>query len=107
MEDVRARRLRALGRRDADRRLTRRVTPTCWCTTRRFSRRPNGASRFTPRSEEVFDVARAAAVRALVLNHLSIRYDAPTRYATLREQLAASGFARRLLAARRERRSSI
>jgi ribonuclease Z len=44
-------------------------------------------------SEEVFDLARTAAVRALVLNHLSVRYDRPQAQATLREQLLASGFA--------------
>jgi ribonuclease Z len=43
-------------------------------------------------SEEVFELARHAAVRALVLNHLSIRYDRQTALVTLREQLAASGY---------------
>jgi ribonuclease Z len=44
-------------------------------------------------SREVFDLARAAQVRTLILNHLSIRYDRATAIATLRTQLAASGFA--------------
>jgi ribonuclease Z len=44
-------------------------------------------------SEEVFEVARQAAVRALVLNHLSVRYERQTALVTLREQLAASGYA--------------
>lgn len=44
-------------------------------------------------AREVFDLARAANVRTLILNHLSIRYERPTAIATLRTQLAASGFA--------------
>lgn len=44
-------------------------------------------------SREVFDLARAADVRMLVLNHLSIRYDRQAAIATLRAQLAGSGFA--------------
>jgi ribonuclease Z len=44
-------------------------------------------------SQEALDVARAAGVRALVLNHLSIRYDRPAALETLRRQVAASGFA--------------
>jgi ribonuclease Z len=43
-------------------------------------------------SEEVFALAREADVRALVLNHLSIRYDRQTAVATLREQLTVSGY---------------
>jgi ribonuclease Z len=43
-------------------------------------------------SREVFDLARDANVRTLILNHLSIRYDRPTALARLREQLAESGF---------------
>jgi ribonuclease BN (tRNA processing enzyme) len=44
-------------------------------------------------SEEVFSVARAAGVRALVLNHLSIRYERQAALVTLQQQLAASGYA--------------
>ena len=44
-------------------------------------------------SREVFDLARQANARTLVLNHLSIRYDRPTAIAALRAQCAASGFA--------------
>ena len=44
-------------------------------------------------SREVFALARAARVRTLVLNHLSIRYERTAALATLRAQLAASGFA--------------
>jgi ribonuclease Z len=43
-------------------------------------------------SREVFEVARDANVRTLILNHLSIRYERTAAIATLREQLAASGF---------------
>lgn len=43
-------------------------------------------------SEEVFDLARRANVRTLVLNHLSIRYARPTALDTLRAQREASGF---------------
>ena len=43
-------------------------------------------------SREVFDLARQAAVRTLVLHHLSIRYERRAALATLREQLGASGF---------------
>ena len=43
-------------------------------------------------SDEVFALARTAGVRALVLNHLSIRYPRPAVYATLREQRLASGY---------------
>jgi ribonuclease Z len=44
-------------------------------------------------SEEVFALARDAGVRALVLNHLSVRYDRPGAYATLQGQLKASAYA--------------
>lgn len=44
-------------------------------------------------TEEVFDLARAADVKTLVLHHLSIRYERATVVPRLREQLAASGFA--------------
>jgi ribonuclease Z len=44
-------------------------------------------------SEEVFALARAANVRVLVLNHLSVRYERPAAYARLRDQRIASGFA--------------
>ena len=44
-------------------------------------------------TEEALAVARAAGVRALVLYHLSIRYDRTTALPVLREQVAASGFA--------------
>jgi ribonuclease Z len=44
-------------------------------------------------SREVFELAREAAVRTLVLNHLSIRYERQMALARLREQLDASGFA--------------
>jgi ribonuclease Z len=44
-------------------------------------------------SREVFEVARDASVRMLILNHLSIRYDRSAAIATLKTQLAASGFA--------------
>jgi ribonuclease Z len=43
-------------------------------------------------SEEALQVARAAGVRTLVLNHLSIRYDRSAALARLRDQVAASGF---------------
>jgi ribonuclease Z len=43
-------------------------------------------------SREVFELARAANVRSLILVHLSIRYERPSAIATLRAQLAASGF---------------
>ena len=43
-------------------------------------------------SDEVFALAHAARVGALVLNHLSIRYERPAAYETLRRQLVASGF---------------
>jgi ribonuclease Z len=43
-------------------------------------------------SREVFELAREANVRTLVLNHLSIRYERSTAYAALHDQLAASGF---------------
>jgi ribonuclease Z len=44
-------------------------------------------------SQEALQVADAAAVRTLVLNHLSVRYDRALALARLREQVAASGFA--------------
>jgi ribonuclease Z len=44
-------------------------------------------------TEEVFAVAREAGVAALVLNHLSVRYDRVTAVPRIKEQLAASGFA--------------
>lgn len=43
-------------------------------------------------SREVFDLARDASIRTLVLNHLSIRYERATALARLREQLAGSGY---------------
>lgn len=43
-------------------------------------------------SREVFDLAREASVRTLILNHLSIRYDRAAALATLNAQLTASGF---------------
>ena len=43
-------------------------------------------------SEEVFALARDAGVRALVLNHLSVRYERQAARTTLRAQLAASGY---------------
>ena len=43
-------------------------------------------------SEEALVVATQANVRALVLNHLSIRYPRETALPRLREQVAASGF---------------
>jgi ribonuclease Z len=43
-------------------------------------------------SEEALQVARAAGVRVLVLNHLSIRYDRATAIPRLRKQVVASGF---------------
>ena len=42
---------------------------------------------------EALEVARAAAVKTLVLYHLSIRYDRVTALPKLRAQVAASGFA--------------
>ena len=50
-------------------------------------REPSHAS-----SPEVFALAREANVRALVLNHLSIRYDRTLAHARLQAQLAESGF---------------
>ncbi|HEX6164771.1 MAG TPA: MBL fold metallo-hydrolase [Vicinamibacterales bacterium] len=44
-------------------------------------------------TEEAIDVARRANVKALVLYHLSIRYDRATAIPALRAQVAASGFA--------------
>jgi ribonuclease Z len=44
-------------------------------------------------AREVFELARAADVRSLILNHLSIRYERSVALPTLRTQLAASGFA--------------
>ena len=44
-------------------------------------------------SREVFDLARRADVRTLILHHLSIRYSRAEALATLRQQLTASGFA--------------
>ncbi len=41
---------------------------------------------------EALDVARRAGVRALVLNHLSVRYPRPAAIETLHEQVAASGY---------------
>jgi len=43
-------------------------------------------------TEEVLDLARQAAVRSLVMNHLSIRYDRESAIAKIRQQVAASGF---------------
>lgn len=43
-------------------------------------------------SEEALEVAAQAAVRTLVLNHLSVRYDRGTAIPRLREQVAASAF---------------
>lgn len=44
-------------------------------------------------TEEALDVARRANAKALILYHLSIRYDRATALPALRSQLAASGFA--------------
>jgi ribonuclease Z len=44
-------------------------------------------------TEEALQVARAAAVHTLVMNHLSIRYDRAMALPKLREQVTASGFA--------------
>lgn len=43
-------------------------------------------------SEEALEVARAARVGALVLNHLSIRYERPMAIARLRDQVRHSGY---------------
>jgi ribonuclease BN (tRNA processing enzyme) len=43
-------------------------------------------------TEEVFALARQAGVAALVLNHLSVRYDRAVAVPRINEQLAASGF---------------
>jgi ribonuclease Z len=43
-------------------------------------------------TEEALDVARDAAVKRLVLYHLSIRYERASAMRTMRDQLAASGF---------------
>ena len=43
-------------------------------------------------SREVFELARRAKVRTLILNHLSIRYDRAMAHQRLREQLAETGF---------------
>jgi ribonuclease Z len=43
-------------------------------------------------TEEALEVARAAAVKTLVLYHLSIRYDRPAALPKLRAQVTASGF---------------
>jgi ribonuclease Z len=47
-------------------------------------------------TEEALCVAREAGVRALVLQHLSIRYDRPAAVHVLRDQVRASGFAGRV-----------
>lgn len=44
-------------------------------------------------TEEALEVARAAAVSTLVLNHLSIRYERSTAIPLLREQVTSSRFA--------------
>ncbi|HNV02236.1 MAG TPA: MBL fold metallo-hydrolase [Vicinamibacterales bacterium] len=44
-------------------------------------------------ASEALEVGRAAGVRCLVLQHLSIRYDRASAIPALREQVAASGFA--------------
>ena len=43
-------------------------------------------------TEEVLVLARAANVRVLVLNHLSVRYPRESAIPRIREQIAASGF---------------
>jgi ribonuclease BN (tRNA processing enzyme) len=43
-------------------------------------------------TEEALAVARAAEVKALILHHLSVRYDRASAWPTLKGQLAASGF---------------
>jgi ribonuclease Z len=43
-------------------------------------------------TEEVLQVARAANVKTLVINHLSVRYEREMALARMREQVAASGF---------------
>ena len=43
-------------------------------------------------SREVFELARDAGVRTLILNHLSIRYERSMALTRLREQLAVSGY---------------
>jgi ribonuclease Z len=43
-------------------------------------------------SREVFELARAADVHMLVLNHLSIRYERSMALARLRDQLGGSGY---------------
>ena len=43
-------------------------------------------------SREVFELAREANVRRLILNHLSIRYERSMALARLREQLTDSGY---------------
>ncbi len=43
-------------------------------------------------TEEALAVAKAAGVKALLLYHLSIRYERPQSLAVLRQQVAASGF---------------
>lgn len=44
-------------------------------------------------SEEALQLAQEAGARALVLNHLSVRYERTSAVARLRDQVAASGFA--------------
>jgi len=46
-------------------------------------------------TEEALEVARLSGARALVLQHLSIRYERPGAVATLARQVAASGYAGR------------
>jgi ribonuclease Z len=43
-------------------------------------------------TEEAIEVGRAAGVKTLVLNHLSVRYDRATALPALRAQVAQSGF---------------
>jgi ribonuclease BN (tRNA processing enzyme) len=43
-------------------------------------------------TEEALDVAKRAGVKALLLYHLSIRYDRATAIPALRAQVASSGF---------------
>lgn len=57
-----------------------------------FLREPDRREPIHATTEEALEVARAAGVTTLVLNHLSIRYDRVTALPTLRTQVEASGF---------------
>ncbi len=58
-----------------------------------FLHEPDRRERIHATTHEALDVARQAGVGGLVLQHLSIRYPRPDAIATLRQQVADSGYA--------------